>query len=85
MSDLFLKCWWDRVSRMALLDQERDWGREFQRARQCLSSSSSGDSRWEVNFANTPETGHHIPINASFAGEQRKTGDGRGCQSAAER
>lgn len=66
---------------MALLDQE---GGEFQRGRQSLSFLDSGDCRWEVNLANTPETGHHTPINASFAGEQRKTGDRRGCQSAAE-
>ncbi|KAI4786600.1 hypothetical protein KUCAC02_037012, partial [Chaenocephalus aceratus] len=27
----------------------------------------SGDSRWEVNLANTPRTGDHTTINASFA------------------
>lgn len=43
----------------------------------------SGDSRWEVNLANTPRTGDHTTINASFAGERRKTGDRRGCQRAA--
>lgn len=47
-------------------------GGGFQRGRRSLSSPSSGDSRWEVNSANTPGTGRHTPINACFAGEHRK-------------
>ena len=48
-------------------------GGGVQRGRRSLSSPSSGDSRWEVNSANTPGTGRHTPINACFAGERRKS------------
>lgn len=65
---------------MALLGRV---GGGFQRGRQSLSSPGSGDSSWEVNLANTPETGRYTPINASFAGERRKKKETEvGCQSA---
>lgn len=71
---------------MALRDQEG--ARGVRRGRQSLSSPGSGDSRWEVNLANTLETGRHTPINASFAGDHRKMGDRRGvsvCSAAQKR
>lgn len=59
----------------------RGWGVGVQRGKPSLGSPSSGDCRWEVNLGNTPETGRHTPINASFAGERgKKKGDRRGSE-----